>query len=41
LPAIVGRGGAVEVLSPALDDPERAALLRSVDALRAARAAID
>jgi len=40
LPAIVGRSGAVEVLTPDLDDGERAALARSVDALRAARAAL-
>ena len=40
LPAIVGRSGAVEVLTPDLDDGERAALARSVDALRAARASL-
>ncbi len=40
LPAIVGRAGAVEVLTPDLDDVERAALARSADALRAARAAL-
>jgi L-lactate dehydrogenase len=40
LPAIVGRGGAIEVLSPALDEAERAALARSADVLRAARASL-
>jgi len=40
LPAIVGRTGAVEVLTPDLDDVERAALARSAEALRAARGSL-
>lgn len=40
LPTIVGRDGAVEVIAPELDDEERAALARSADALRAARASL-
>jgi len=40
LPAIVGRNGAVEVIAPELDDAERAALARSADTLRAARASL-
>lgn len=40
LPAIVGRDGATTVLSPDLDDVERAALAHSADVLRAARASI-
>jgi L-lactate dehydrogenase len=41
LPAIVDANGAVEVLQPELDARERAALERSVEALRAARAVLD
>ena len=40
LPAIVGRDGAVEVIAPELDDEERAALARSAEALRTARASL-
>ena len=40
LPAIVGRGGATDVLAPDLDDVERAALTRSAEVLRAARASL-
>ena len=40
LPAVVGRDGATEVIVPAMDDTERAALARSADVLRAARAAV-
>jgi len=41
LPAVVGRGGADEVVQPAMDEPERAALLRSAEVLRRAYAEID
>ena len=41
LPAVVGRGGAAQVLVPELDDSEREALHRSAEALRRARASID
>lgn len=40
LPAVVGKGGATTVLAPALDDGERAALHRSAEVLRAARASL-
>jgi L-lactate dehydrogenase len=40
LPAVVGRDGATEVIVPAMDDLERAGLLRSAEILRAARAQI-
>ena len=40
LPAVVGRDGATEIIVPAMDDGERAALLRSAEVLRAARAQI-
>ena len=36
LPAVVGAGGAAEVLDPVMDEEERAALLRSADVLRTA-----
>ena len=36
LPAIVGRAGATQVLEPAVDDTERAALARSAEVLRQA-----
>ena len=38
LPAIVGVGGAVDVLDPVMDDDERAALQRSAEVLRVAAA---
>lgn len=41
LPAVVGRDGATEVIVPAMDDGERAALQRSAEVLRAARASIE
>jgi L-lactate dehydrogenase len=41
LPAIVDARGAVEVIAPELDDDERAALDRSAEVLRRARASID
>jgi L-lactate dehydrogenase len=41
LPAVVGRCGALEGLEPDLDVSERAALQRSAEALRAARASLD
>lgn len=40
LPAVVGKDGATEVIVPALDDDERAALVRSAAVLRAARASV-
>lgn len=40
LPCIVGSSGAVDVLEPELEQPERAALDRSVEILRAARASL-
>jgi L-lactate dehydrogenase len=40
LPAVVGSDGATEVIVPELDDDERAALARSADVLRAARASV-
>jgi L-lactate dehydrogenase len=40
LPAIVGRGGAVEVIESSLDDPEREALFRSAELLASARRSI-
>lgn len=40
LPAVVGKDGATEVIVPALDDEERAALVRSAAVLRAARAGV-
>ncbi len=40
LPAIVGRDGAVDVISPDLDEAERDALHRSAETLRTARAAL-
>lgn len=40
LPAVVGKDGATEVIVPALDDEERAALVRSAAVLRAARASV-
>lgn len=40
LPAVVGKDGATEVIVPALDDDERAALERSAAVLRAARASV-
>lgn len=41
LPAVVGRDGATEIIVPSMDDGERAALARSAETLRAARASID
>ena len=41
LPAVVGRCGALEGLEPDLDVNERAALQRSAETLRAARASLD
>jgi L-lactate dehydrogenase len=41
LPAAVGRGGADPVVSPEMDEAERAALLRSAEVLREAAAEID
>lgn len=40
LPCIVGAGGALQVLEPALDAVERAALAHSAEVLRAARASV-
>lgn len=40
VPTVVGRDGASAVIVPALDDAERAALRRSADVLRAARATV-
>ncbi len=40
LPAIVGRNGAREVIEPEMDELERAALTRSADVLRQARASL-
>jgi L-lactate dehydrogenase len=40
LPAIVGRAGATQVLDPALDDAERAKLVRSAELLRTAFASV-
>lgn len=40
LPTKVGRKGAVEIFDPAVSDDEKAALLRSAEALRATRAQI-
>jgi L-lactate dehydrogenase len=40
LPAIVGAGGAVTVVEPAMDDGERAALQRSAQVLRDAHASV-
>jgi L-lactate dehydrogenase len=40
VPTVVGRGGAGEILVPHLDEAERAALRRSADVLRAARAGV-
>lgn len=40
LPAIVGRGGATEVLAPELDEGERAQLAHSAEVLHAAKASI-
>lgn len=40
LPAIVGRGGATQVLDPGMDDNERAALVKSAETLRSAYASI-
>jgi L-lactate dehydrogenase len=40
LPAVVGRDGATEVIVPEMEDEERAALLRSAEVLRAARAGV-
>ena len=40
LPAIVGRGGATQVLDPGMDDNERAALAKSAETLRSAYASI-
>lgn len=40
LPAVVGRGGAEQVIAPEMNDSERAALARSADVLRRAVAAI-
>jgi len=40
LPTIVGREGGARVLEPAMDEAERAALERSAEVLRAARASI-
>lgn len=39
LPAVVGRGGAVEVVEPQMDEAERAALERSASVLRSAATA--
>jgi L-lactate dehydrogenase len=41
VPTVVDRQGAVEVLPPALDDGERAALRRSAEVLREARATVE
>ncbi|SDP23267.1 L-lactate dehydrogenase [Rhodoferax sp. OV413] len=41
LPAVVGAGGALQVLEPALEADERTALLRSAEVLRAAIASVD
>jgi len=40
LPAVVGRDGATEVIVPDMDDAERAALGRSAEVLRSARAGV-
>ncbi len=40
LPCVVDRGGAVEVIMPDMDEPERAALEKSIDALRQARSSL-